>query len=61
MNLKQLRRDLILNQNLINDNNEISNLFDHVLSNNKYDIIINSETNNQISKKFFYKKKTFKK
>ena len=28
---------LILNQNLINDNNEISNLFDHVLSNNKYD------------------------
>ncbi len=28
---------MILNQNLINDNNEISNLFDHLLSNNKYD------------------------
>ena len=28
---------MILNQNLINDNNEISNLFNHLLSNNKYD------------------------
>ena len=34
-----------------------NNLFyNKILSNNKYDIIINSETNNQISKKFFYKK-----
>ena len=31
---------MILNQDLINDHNEISNLFNHLLSNNKYDIEI---------------------
>ena len=28
---------MILNENLINDNNEVSKLFDHLLENNKFD------------------------